>query len=95
MYRTANTSINFNRYASVERVRLDKNTKRGRGRPPLAQQFVDSIRRMRLAGLTVQSIAEFLGLSIPTVFKYSIGISNLRRWNRTIKTHRRTGMQAA
>lgn len=50
--------------------------------------------RARVEGMTLQVIANITGRSITTVMKYTAAIPNRRRWNKTIRVHRRTGLAA-
>ena len=69
-------------------------TTRVNGRRPISYALVKAIHRMRVGELTIQKIAEYLGLSMPTVLKYASSVPNYRRNDRSVTTHRRTGLQA-
>lgn len=58
---------------------------------PRAQK---QIRKFREEGATLQVIADVLGYSMNTVFKYSASVPCSRRHNKTIRIHRRTGLAA-
>lgn len=68
---------------------------RGRpGRPSIS--LLDQMRmmRMRLRGCTLQTIANDMGFSMNTVFKYTASIPCKRRMNKHVLVNRRTGLAA-
>jgi DNA invertase Pin-like site-specific DNA recombinase len=62
-----------------------------RGRPPLNAATVKQIRTGRVMGFTLQQIAQVLGLSLMTVWKYAQPIPHKNRPNRFVCIHRRSG----
>lgn len=73
---------------------LDRALGKNRGRPRIS--LIDQVRmqRMRLRGCTLQTIANDMGVSMNTVFKYTASIPCHRRLNKHILVHRRTGLAA-
>lgn len=73
---------------------LDRALGKNRGRPRVS--LIDQMRmqRMRLRGNTLQTIANDMGFSMMTVFKYTASIPCHRRHNKHILVHRRNGLAA-
>ncbi len=74
---------------------LDRALNSGKG-GRRAISLLDQIRmqRMRLRGATLQTIANDMGFSMNTVFKYTASIPCHRRHNKHVLVHRRTGLAA-
>lgn len=68
--------------------------KSGRGRHGISLLDQMRMQRMRLRGATLQVIANDMGFSMMTVFKYTAAIPCKRRQNKHILIHRRTGLAA-
>jgi hypothetical protein len=65
---------------------------RSRGRPPISIDKQQIIARLRQrTSLTIQQIAEYCAVSIPTAFKYADRCHNVRRTPGSLTVDRRQG----
>ncbi len=84
-----------NRFITISDTKLKMVPTGKRGRAPVAESVVHTMRKMRLdPRFTLSDIAYFIGVSQLTVFKYTKGIASRRRHNTTSTIHRRTGLAA-